>query len=525
MATLIKSSNIDNLAVTHDKLHTDMDLTTKTVQVATPTANSHPATKDYVDTEVANLIDSAPGALDTLNELAAAIGDDANFAATISTNIGTKVDKINITGATVGSASQVPVITFNSQGQITSASATAVAGVSSTAYDTSTGVLTINTSDGGSFTEDLGVGTADSPTFAGLTANGVIESIRSNYAKVRLNSTTPNNTWVVENSNGKLAFTEENVGAHMHIDQGGNVGIGTDSPAGIFQVGSDAGGNFIVGNDATSTNNRHNNTDYIATFQRDSNAFVQISSGNNSSNTGIKFMGAGDRGSVYGTGGYDIHIEPNCANGNGNVIIKGKNDSTYQTKVGIGTANPTKKLDIRGGDVTIYGGVDGYNADSEEVRLWMGNNNAHIGAMFNYGLFFDPGNSAGKALMIRQTTGYVGINDITPSYHLDVNGTIRATGDVIADSDIRLKSNINTITNAVDTVKSLRGTSYIKDDKPNIGLIAQEVEEVMPFMVSTASDEMGTKSVNYQNMVALLIEAMKEQQEQIDELKKMLEVK
>jgi hypothetical protein len=44
-------------------------------------------------------------------------------------------------------------------------------------------------------------------------------------------------------------------------------------------------------------------------------------------------------------------------------------------------------------------------------------------------------------------------------------------------------------------------------------------------MVHTASDEMGTKSVNYQNMVALLIEAVKEQQEQIDELKRMLESK
>jgi hypothetical protein len=128
----------------------------------------------------------------------------------------------------------------------------------------------------------------------------------------------------------------------------GNVGIGTDSPAGIFQVGSDIGGNFIIGNDATSTNNRHSNTDHIATFQRDSNAFVQIASGNNSSNTGIKFMGAGDRGSVYGTGGYDIHIEPNCAYGEGNVIIKGKNDSTHQTKVGIGNTNPDGLLDVRG---------------------------------------------------------------------------------------------------------------------------------------------------------------------------------
>jgi len=89
--TKIKTSNIGNLAVTHALLHTDMDLTSKTVQVATPTSNTHPATKLYVDTEVANLIDSAPGTLDTLNELAAAINDDANFNATIASSIATKL--------------------------------------------------------------------------------------------------------------------------------------------------------------------------------------------------------------------------------------------------------------------------------------------------------------------------------------------------------------------------------------------------------------------------------------------------
>jgi hypothetical protein len=89
--TKIKTSNIGNLAVTHALLHTDMDLTSKTVQVATPTSNTHPATKAYVDTEVANLIDSAPGTLDTLNELAAAINDDANFNATIASSIATKL--------------------------------------------------------------------------------------------------------------------------------------------------------------------------------------------------------------------------------------------------------------------------------------------------------------------------------------------------------------------------------------------------------------------------------------------------
>ena len=111
--TKIKSSNIGNLAVTHDKLHTTMDLTAKTVTIATPTANTHPATKLYVDTEVANLIDSAPGTLDTLNELAAAVNDDANFNATIASSIATKLP---LAGGTMTGNLQIykaePIITL-----------------------------------------------------------------------------------------------------------------------------------------------------------------------------------------------------------------------------------------------------------------------------------------------------------------------------------------------------------------------------------------------------------------------------
>jgi hypothetical protein len=86
------------------------------------------ASQSYVDTALANLIDSAPGALDTLNELAAAIGDDANFASTVTNSLATKVDKIDISGSTAGSSSAIPAITYNAQGQITSTSSTAIGG-------------------------------------------------------------------------------------------------------------------------------------------------------------------------------------------------------------------------------------------------------------------------------------------------------------------------------------------------------------------------------------------------------------
>ena len=64
---------------------------TKLVNITTPTADSDAANKGYVDATVAAVIDSAPAALDTLNELAAALGDDANFAGTVTTALATKL--------------------------------------------------------------------------------------------------------------------------------------------------------------------------------------------------------------------------------------------------------------------------------------------------------------------------------------------------------------------------------------------------------------------------------------------------
>jgi len=101
---------------------------------------------------------------------------------------------------------------------------------------------------------------------------------------------------------------------------------------------------------------------------------------------------------------------------------------------------------------------------------------------------------------------------------LNVSGAIVASGDVTAFSDERLKHNIQTIENALDKVKDLRGVSFNKDDKDSIGVIAQEVERVLPQVVHTADDEMGTKSVAYGNMVGVLIEAVKELSEKVDVL-------
>lgn len=123
-------------------------------------------------------------------------------------------------------------------------------------------------------------------------------------------------------------------------------------------------------------------------------------------------------------------------------------------------------------------------------------------------------------LYVDASADRVGINDATPSYALDVTGTIRATADVIAYSDIRLKENIKTIDSALNKVLKIRGVEFNKigESKKSIGVIAQEIEKILPEVVDT--DVEGMKSVSYGNIVGLLIEAIKEQQLQIEELKK-----
>ena len=68
----------------------------------------------------------------------------------------------------------------------------------------------------------------------------------------------------------------------------------------------------------------------------------------------------------------------------------------------------------------------------------------------------------------------------------------------------------------------MRGVSFTRDGKPSSGVIAQEEEKIAPELVMTAEDEMGTKSVAYGNLVGYLIETVKDQQAQIDELKAMI---
>lgn len=118
---------------------------------------------------------------------------------------------------------------------------------------------------------------------------------------------------------------------------------------------------------------------------------------------------------------------------------------------------------------------------------------------------------------IHYSLGNVGIGGVASgTERLKVHGDILATGNVTAYSDRRLKSDIVKLKDALNKIDKLNGYTYVMNDKPSTGLIAQEVLEVLPEVVHGSEET--TYSLAYGNMTGIIIEAIKELREKVLEL-------
>jgi hypothetical protein len=139
-------------------------------------------------------------------------------------------------------------------------------------------------------------------------------------------------------------------------------------------------------------------------------------------------------------------------------------------------------------------------------------------------------NTGGTQRVTISNAGSLGVGTTNPAQKLHVVGNICATGSIGACSDIRYKTNILSLTNALSAITSLHGIYYNWDKKKigkdaytkerQIGFSAQEIEQYFPEIVQT--DSKGYKAIDYSRLTPILTEAIKEQQQTIDQQRELL---
>jgi hypothetical protein len=255
---------------------------------------------------------------------------------------------------------------------------------------------------------------------------------------------------------------------------GGNVGIGTTAPTKKLEIsGAGGSGGPLM---------RLNNT----TGSGASGPTIDFGYSGQTWRVGANVFAAGDF-AIYDTGN-STHL----------LLINNAGD------FGIGTTNPGA---ISGGCTTMTFGST--SAALSGGVLFQAN-----GTNVN-GTYWESDNMRYQNIGDYSHTFYK--NNSTVLFTIATTGTVTATGDVVAYSDERLKSDIKTLDGS--KVLKMRGVSFKKEGKKGSGVIAQELEKIAPELVNNDSEY---KGVAYGNLSGYLIEAIKEQQKQIDRLEEQI---
>jgi hypothetical protein len=265
----------------------------------------------------------------------------------------------------------------------------------------------------------------------------------------------------------------------MRIDASGNVGIGTSSPAQKLDVVGNIAAQSLV---KKTTSNSYNNF-YTDGGAAANSGFTGVF---NSSNTRLAYLGFWDSNNIVNMveGNYGITFGTNNSE-------RMRIDSGGNLLVGTTSQASTSRFTLKSAN-TGYGGIGVVKSDSSDY--WTQNIDSQIG----------------------YTWGKNG-SDFWHAGRGGSNNCVSVNGSWVNSSDVRLKENIKTIPNALENVCKLRGVEF--DRKNNgireVGLIAQEVQEIYPEAVEDNGDYLG---LNYGSLVGPLVEAIKEQQAIITQL-------
>ena len=445
-------------AVLTANAYTDTRETAITTAYQTYADQAEVDAKAYTDTEIAAIVDGAPGTLDTLNELAAALGDDANLSTTLSTQIGTKLataDFNSTADAWLGSN-----LYYTDERVDDRVSNLLVAGSNITlTYNDSLNTMTIASATTASGGYDLSSNTTDDVTegannlyftsarvdtvFSGKTTSDLTEGTNLYHTNARVDARIPTNVSSFTNDSGYItSFTDTNTTY--------TAGTGLNLVGTTFNNTAPDQTVSLTGSGATSISGTYPNFTISSTDT------------NTDTNTTYSTATSGTLGLV---------------------------------KIGYGENGKNYPVELSSGKMFVNVPWVDTNTDTDTTY------------------------TAGNGLTLTGTEF-----KMSGSY----TGDFTASGDVTAYSDERLKSNITTIEDALDKVKAMRGVMFDKTNsltgelRQSTGVIAQETEEVLPEVVHN-DDNTGYKSVAYGNIVGVLIEAIKEQQSQIEDLTKEVE--
>lgn len=337
---------------------------------------------------------------------------------------------------------------------------------------------------------------------------------------LRINQSAANGQVEILNQANQSLVLGTNNTARVTIDNNGNVGLGA-APAALFDV---SGASILRGQTR------------VVAAGAPVNAAGALSVQSNTATTAIEILnsgGAGAGGAVrMNNNSLDL---VNAQNGNITAIIGGTDRLHINNngEVGLGITNPEGYL--ADANALVLGATAGGNRgltvvtpNTQSGSVCFADGTASPANCMGRVLYSHPANSlqfytnGNNNRMEILSDGNVGIG-ITPTARLHVSGDALVTGSITANghfypSDQRLKTNIVPIPHPLSTLQQINGVSFNwkKDGHKDIGLTAQDIEKVLPELVAT--DKQGMKSVKYGNLVGLLVEAVKEQQQQISTL-------